>query len=487
MSENYKDTYKSFGLQLIKIFYIGFLFVNFFVLPAIVLSLVIFVIRYDNFINGLLFYLCIVYLAGGFVILTAKFWEFWDDQYILHMRAKWKSSPLMKNAFFKMVIPKDFARDPSDMYGLLSELWGLNSGLRGHYEIYSLGKWYYDFAFDIIIRQKKVEMYFCSAKKRQDIFLKAFHARYPEITMVECEDPYKHWPKDWVEGQGVPGYKTFQGWDYQLAAPDMYPLGDPAKLPGNPMTELLETIQNYDPNSTVILQYNFRPYPNVHEDRWWKNLEKAKSEELAKSTFFEVKDIETGRMRTATTGDLVTQNQKDGFDAITTKINDGQIRSHLRLMIFHPEGKDWYGAIYHRFLKAYAGQISGSNQIISKNWFTSTDRFFIASDTPIFDNILGPILNKFYHPKEVEWRRKCLYSGLLSRDVDISQDSMQFMLSISSACSLFHLPTNLGVFTEELEKKNLPQQGISPNNPNTAPQTFTKLQELRQKATSQNS
>jgi hypothetical protein len=141
-----------------------------------------------------------------------------------------------------------------------------------------------------------------------------------------------------------------------------------------------------------------------------------------------------------------------------------------------------------KFMKIYSGGTSAQN-MISKNWYTATDRTFSNSKFPFLDGIIGPFMNRFYHVKENIYRRKMHYFGLLNRKLDVTLPSTDFMLAVPNLAALVHFPQNIGIFEEYLvEPKpiNSPESEKTENDLNKPVSSFEKLQSLREKMTPEN-
>lgn len=470
---------KSFGVTIIKLFNWVLLVTEYFILPLLVLLALIFTRPASDFVSRLIYAFGIVYVAGGSFVISTKWWEIWDDSFISMMKKKWRMGPIMKRIFYKVVIPKNFTKVPADMSKLYYDLWNLNSGQRTRYEVYTEGNWYYDIVFDFIIRGGKVELYASFVYKRKDLVLESFKNRFPEIKLVECDDPFKNWPKNWKKGVGVPGYKNFEGANYGFGAPDILPLAEPDWFsdPASwPLGELLNSLKDYDPLATVTLQFVLSPYDTIHYARWSRELEQMKSEYLQKSTGFKV-DIGEGASM-ATSGELVSDRQKTRINRIENRINDNQYKMNIKLLIFYPEGKEFYVPVMEKFMKTYGGATAGA-QILVKDENYSTDRGFLQSKYPFMDGIIGPIMESVYFRKEAEYRKQCLYEGLLSREGDVSHSSGGFMVDVPRLGSILHFPGNVHIF-EELTNESIEKQILEAQAANAS--SFEKLQQLRQKA-----
>lgn len=447
---------KTTGEKLIRQFDLVVKIILFFILPAIVLYFLIIIrVPSDNFVLNLLYYFGVVYVAGGFLVLGLKMIELYDDGFVNFKRRQWKQNPILKRVFYKVCIPEGFSKTPADMAALYYDMTHLNGGLRTKHEIYNLGRWYYDWSFDIIVRNGKAEIYTSFPFKRTDFIMKTFKSKFPEIKLVQTIDPYTYWPKKWEPGKTNLGkYAGFSGFNFQLASqgPENiaygYDLGE-----NSPITELLESFCKFDPNNTMIIwQYVFRPYPvpDSKQSKWEKAIEEKKAEILGKSTKFKYTN-EEGKIVTGTTGDLVAEKMKTYINKLETKVSEPHFKCSLKLMVFYPKGKKYYATVIEKMAKAFAGQIADNN-IIKKNWFTSNDRMFLGTKNGIFDSILGPIMDKIYHSKEIIYRSKVLFEELATRDPDISNDSSEFMLSVPELCAFWHFP-QMPIFAEEIEKK----------------------------------
>ena len=148
----------------------------------------------------------------------------------------------------------------------------------------------------------------------------------------------------------------------------------------------------------------------------------------------------------------------------------------MSFLVFHPKGKGFFGPVLEKVFKSYAGHIGRGNSII-KNWFTATDRRFykLKGFLSYFESFLSPIIDKMYHAKEVEFRRKMIYADQFSRDPDVSNNSIEFMIDVFSLSTLLHIPTETGTFEYTVPSKNRAaniavSRNIGGNNYNSAQQ-----------------
>ncbi|MEI6728704.1 MAG: hypothetical protein WCK98_03620 [bacterium] len=491
---------KTFGERLISIFNWTWLTTFFALLPLLTIVALVLLRPGQNFFSRLLYNLGMVYVLGGFFWLTVKLWEFWNEAYVVYKRIKWKSGPLLQRVFYKVCIPKDFNRKVTEMTNLWKEIWLLNGGQRTKYEIYEEGKWYYDMSFEFIVRNGETELYFTFPFKRTDFVMKVMTQNYPELKFIQCEDPFKSINPDWKPGERIMGkYNNFHAFDFGLTSSPHKSLEVPEKLgtdpgkPSNLMTQLLQSFEAFDKECIFVLQYVIRPFETVFLKDWMEMQQKAKAEEFGRSASFVYTDSITGKKVTATSGDLVTEKQKSTIEKSEKKFKEKHFRVRLKYMLFYPKGKAYYGAITEKFLKVYSQQ-SATGQMFTKDWFTATDRTFLESKLPLMDAFIGPIMNRIYHEKEVQWRAQCHIGGLLSRDPDVSHDSMDTMLGALEMSTILHFPSNLGVFEEHFQVPKPPQdvQQVETKKEQTATievdqrpvSSFSKLSDLRQKALS---
>jgi hypothetical protein len=434
---------KPFDEKLLGIANPVMLFCLFLIFPFLVAVLLFRANLGSNFFYNLVIYIGISYVFGGFVIFGIKMWEFWDNKFVLFKRARWKSDPILRKVYYKVVVPPNFERTPAEMYYYFADMQNWINGKRTKFDVYAKGKWYYDWAFDIIIRRGKPEMYMSFPFKRLDFVMKVLKSHYPEIKLIETTDPYEKWPKNWESGKTKLGpYKNFHAWDYKLWNSGLYPLGNPSNLSGNPLGSFLDTLCKFDPETMFVLQYVFRPFPNLKWEEWTKELEEVRKELLIHNTSFEVTDSK-GDIKVGAQGDLVSERNKRIVEACESKLGEGHFRVHVRLMTFYPENKGYYGKIIEKIAKNF----------LMKAQETSTDRAFLESKWPMLDGIIGPFMNRFYFFKEQIYRGKIQYSSLADRDPDVAWDSMDMLIDSQSMATMFHWPKlPNGVFMDEWEK-----------------------------------
>ena len=449
---------KTTGEKLIRQFDLVLQAFLFFISPAIILYLVVINRPGENFALNIFYYIGLVYVSGGFLILGLKLLEIYDYGFVIFKRRQWKADPLLKKVHYKVCIPKGFNKKPVDMMTFYYDMRNLVGGTRTKHEVYNLGKWYYDWVFDIIVRNGKLEIYMTFPFKRIDFIMKTFATKFPEIKLVQTKDPYEKWPTKWEPGKtNLAQYEAFHAFDFQMPkvlgpqnlkfAED---LGD-----ANPITELLESFMKFDPNVMFVWQYVFRPFPlpKAKSESWYKELKQIKSEILGRSNTFTYKNPE-GNMMTGMSGDLITDAIKRKINRMEQKLSEPFFRTHLKLMIFYPKGKKYYGPIVEKLAKAFAGQIY-DGVTIEKNWFSANDRLFLETNSGMFDSVLAPVMDRLYHAKENIYRAKVQFEELAGRDPDVSNDSMDFMISVPEVSSLWHWP-HIATFPEEFK----PGEGI---------------------------
>jgi hypothetical protein len=417
-------------------------------LPAVAWSIVLFTRPEYNFFSLLWYSLALVYGTTGFFFLGLKFWEFWDFKFVIFKRGIWKSSPVMRKVCYKILPAKDSNYNVIDMYPAWNQIRTVLDHTRTKYEKYVLGKWYYDIAFDIIIRNGKPEFYIQFPLKFKDIVFAAFLNNFPGIRLLESEDPYKHWPKKWSPGQKIGPYKDFYATNIGLANSDMYPLRDPASYSAGetPLGNLISKFLELDPQTTIILQYVIRPFGTEGKmPKWEKELNAYKKEVFEKSGSLEVsqKDSTANNL----SGELITDVSRRTINAVENKFNESHFRTGFKIFVFYPQGKSYYIKNIEKIFKSYCGQTASDMQIMEKKWRTATNLSFQKLNEGLLDNVVGPIMDRFYYTKHSIYRKKVQYQGLLGRSLDVSWDSGQFFLDSQSISSWLHVP-NINFFPD---------------------------------------
>lgn len=465
--QKYEMPEVSLGERLISYFFIVWVGFGYGVLPLITLYfLVIFLPDSGNFFSKFVYCLGLVYLFGGFFVLTTKLWGDWEINYGVLKKGKWKSQPGMKKMFYKVVLPEGFSKPLDSFKPMWDDINGLNLELRNRHEKMVLGKSYYDIAFDYLIRDGKTELYFMCVLKRTDFVFNIIKLYFPEIKFVETTDPYKDIDGDWEPGQRLWGkYRQIHAFDCELRGDQIDTLRDPATIPNNPMDELLVALRGLDKDLTVALQYALRPYPNIYRDQWMAKLMTIKAKESAES------------------GTLYTEKTLAGLNNKERKIKEKHFRVRLKVVVFLPKQKEYLAGDVEKVLKVFFLQ-TGAGGMLQKDWETSTNRTFVTFPPLSFlDSLIGPFANNLYFKKEVQFRAKMHIDGLKGRGLDVSHDhdSRPFFLCTWELCSILGFP-NFGIFTEELEDKTkqvLEEKESATQE--TKASSFDKLSQLRQK------
>ncbi len=441
---NIAKTDIEFTEKLIKNFIPILLIFGYIILPFLVISVMVNSSPdFNNFFNRLFYSFGLAYLFGGFFLITTKLWAYWDESLINFKIGQWATGPGMEKVFYKIIVPKEYNKPPEAMKAIFEEFWGLNNGIiRTRYEMLNFGKAYYNINFDIMIKNGKTEIYFSFNKKRKEFILKAMQNRFPEIKLVETNDPFVGIDMFWEPGKKIFGnYKKVLAYDLEIKNPAFIPLRDASTLKGNPFTELITSIEKFEPDDNVfIMQFILRPFDTTYKNQWTDEYNKKKDQEYG------------GEQK------LVTEKTANSLLAVENKIKDKHYRCRIKLMFFIPDKKDHYPVIIEKFLRVYFLQ-TGGGQILQRDDESANDRGF--SPVPgleFLDGILAPIMNSLYFAKENIYRTKMHIEGLVKRSLNISHDPSTLMLSVLELSSLFHFPVNHGIFTEEIKNDEIEEK-----------------------------
>jgi len=426
------------GEQLVRAFIPGVLFLVFAILPLLGVVFLVTTFNFSqNFIFRLFYSIILAFCAGGFFVLGMNLWMTLDEFLINYMKEKWKSGPLLKKATFKVIIPEGSNIPVNSLVKFYKDLSPINPDSRNNYEKYYEGKSFYDVIYDYILEDGKVQMYITTLIKRKQLIESAFKKNFPEIQLLEVENPYAKWPKKWDErGDFFKDYGGMESADYQLLSksPPFFTLGDPTWYAdsANPLSNLFNSMLELDPKNKIIWQLVVRKTGHVDYNQWELDLAKMKSDTLSSNSQF------SSGSNIMSTGDLITQDQKDFFNYLDATLADITYQCRLKLVVFYPPGKSFYNGMIEKMVKSYSLEIKYGNTI-EKDWFTSTNRFFLRNG--FLDTIVGPLANRFYHIKEIEFRRKAQYSGLLMQHLDMSHDNRaNFVLGVHSLATLNPIP-----------------------------------------------
>jgi hypothetical protein len=472
----------SFAERIIDVFNVALRFVLMGVLPVIGFGVMVFTRPDGSFFSLLWYCLTVVYCMGGFFFLGIKIWEVWDWKFVIFKRGIWKGSPVMRKVFYKIIVPTGSDYNVIDMYPAWNQLRTILDHTRTKYEKYVLGKWYYDMAFDIMIRNGKPEMYMQFPLKYKDVVFAAFLNNFPGIQLVESEDPYKRWPRKWRPGSKLGPYTNFYATNYGLASSDLYPLRDPATYTDGetPLGNLIHKFLELDPQITVILQCVVRPFgEETKMPIWQQQLQDYKHETYERSGMGT--DHDTDNNQQAVPNKLISQVSERIINSIESKFTESHFRVGFKLFVFYPPQRTYYIKNIDKIFKTYCGQIASDHQMLEKKWPTATDYTFRKINNGLFDNILGPILDRYYYTPRSVYRKTVQYDGLLGRSLDVSWDSQQFFLDAQSISTLFHVPNML--FFPDLMGEEMPHNPITHSEHAGFPKSsLDRLQELRHKS-----
>jgi hypothetical protein len=420
---------------------LGLIPVIFFGLLPITAVIFLFITPENNFLGGVFEGFWLTALLGGSFFLGLKVWEIFDVKFIVFKKRQWRKRPGKGRIFFKITYPPDVNPSLANMTSFLGSLHAFFPGVRTKADTYNFGKGYYDFSFDFFIRQQKVDIFMAIPEEKCNILNTAFSTYYPQISFTRCDDPYKNWPETWSFSKGLGKFKDLFGTDFKLDQSGPYPLADPDTLSNNPnpISKLLYSYMDNDPEALIIMQYLVRPYENSKEKDWTKVLEDKKKEVLKKNSMFVSKD-EKGKSFEASSTNLITDTQREIFGQCDAKLNQAHYKSHLRLVAFYEKDKKYVGDLTESDFKVFQGDTSGYLQKLEKNHPSSTNVKFYKSAFEFLDSIIEPFMEKWYYEKEREYRKRVMYKSLIGRDLDAPTDSGEMLIDTRSLASILHFP-----------------------------------------------
>ncbi len=392
-----------------------------------------------DFIWGLVVGLFQVILFGGFFIFGIKYYEWYDDRLVAKKGGQWASS--QKIVTVELIVPPNTPVPISEMETFFTDAHVI-SGNRSASEIYASGAGFFNMTFDLIGHDGKVQIYLTLEKARMELVLSFLNHHYPAIEAHECEHPFKKWPQEWWMEDGVFGLKTLRGADFVPLKSDLFPLKSWKKfynsngiLVNDPMNMLYNTLKSMPSDGYLIMQYIFRPHPQVQVSRtkgWNSELQKLRKNFLTNS-FVD---------KTSMSLQALTKEEEEILQGVQVKLNSTQYRVKFRWMVaYDKQSKTVDDGNVRKGIGAYLQELSTSMQGLKDSGDTSTEKKYDGGKFGPFDGMMGNWLNKkYWDGSEKYYRLRRLYSAVVGQSLDTGESSSNFFLDPGSCASLFHFP-----------------------------------------------
>jgi hypothetical protein len=393
-----------------------------------------------DFIWSLLTGLVQVMICGGFLILGLKYYEWYDDRFVTRKITQWIAK--QNYVTYRILVPPDVNLPISEMQSFFDEA-HIVSGNRSQDEIYSQGAGFFDIVLDIIGHDGQMGYYITMEKSRLDLAMGFLKNYYPNIELKPCRHPFKSWPKEWWDQDGLGnGLRNYKGSEVAPAKNDLHPLRNWKKfynpsgaLVSDPMGLLMGTVKNIPENAYLVIQYIFRPHPDAQAKRtkgWEVAIQKLRKQ------FIENNIVE----KSGTTVQVLTEEEEEILQNAQVKMKSKQFKTKLRWLLVYDKRKSSIqeGSI-KKGIAAYYQELSTGVQSLKDAITTSTDARYPGGRFGPFDGLVGDWMNKIYWTTgERSYRMKRLYSSIINQGLDMGEDSSSFFLDPGSMASLFHFP-----------------------------------------------
>lgn len=391
-----------------------------------------------DFIWGLVVALVEVFLFGGFIISGFKAYEWYFDREIDTKIGGY----LGKQKFItvELKVPEGVSLSISEMETIFIESHSI-SGNRSVQEILSSGKWFFQINFDIISTGGEIHTYLHMEESRLELTRTFVLKHYPNLEFIQCEDPYKSWPRQWWDEDGVNGMHGYRGADI-VPVDDLYPVrswntfyGKDGLLISDPMSSLLAYMHTIPKDTVMVMQYIMRPW-DIKPDKkksWNAKLQKIRHEFLTNSIV-----EKKGTMIQA-----LTREEEEVLNSIQVKMQKPQYRLKMRwLVLYKNKPKDVLDdGIASKAVASYLREYKTGMQNLFQAGSTNTDKKYDGGKFGPFDGVLGNWLNNIYWGgSEKEYRMRKFYTAVIGRSLDKGMSSNDFLMDTESIASLLHFP-----------------------------------------------
>jgi len=389
-----------------------------------------------QFFVGIIFGLFQVLLYGGIVIIGVKAYEWYDDKFL----EKKKTGYFSKQKFgtVRFIVPPETYIPISEMEAFFVDATSISGG-RSISEIYAEGKWFFNLVFEIVAKGGEINTYLTAESGRLELALTFLKTHYPGIESVRCDHPFKNWPENWWDEDGVEGLKGYRGADVVLGKNDVHPIKSwkhfyrDGVLISDPMALLINFLKTTPPDAYVVLQYIFRPFDARNRIPGWKKEVQRLRNEFTSNGDFETDSRGFQRL---------TKEEESILSTAQASINKPRYRLKFRwVTIYDKNNKNIDEGNIKKGIFAYLNEYTTNTQKFTQSGPTNTDESYGGGHFGPLDGKAGKWLNRIYYKSsEKLYRMKRFYKGLIGKEIDFGTDSNELFLDCESCASLFHFP-----------------------------------------------
>lgn len=394
------------------------------------------------------------FIAGGFIILGFKIYEWWGDRFYTTKVGKYVSKK--KVITYDISLPIGADTSITEMEAFFNEA-SVISGNRSSSEIMSLGKWFFQICFDIVSIGGDVKMYISVEQGRMQLVQALLKKHYPDIIMVETEWPYKQWPKEWWDEDGVFGWKSYRGNEITLTKSQIHPIksykefySHDDRLMNDPIETLFSYMREIPKDSVMMIQYNLRPWPAAEaKKKWKKELEKLR-EEFTNNAVVEKK---------GNTIVPITSEEEKILDNARRKIPKAHYRSKIRWLVIHDKkSKSLDPSMAAKGISAYLQEFETGQQKLGALREMNTDAKAVSGKYGALDGIVTSKINEIYWmTRQKEYTMRRMYNAIINRDGGFSGGDP--LMSCEDLAGLIHFPMK----RMSIAEKNINTLGFANN------------------------
>ncbi|MEM1312582.1 MAG: hypothetical protein AAGF07_03920 [Patescibacteria group bacterium] len=393
-----------------------------------------------DFIWSLLVGFSQVLIVGGFLIVGLKYYEWYDDRYANRKIARWSNK--QEYLTIRILFPEDINLPISEMQSFFEDANVIGSS-PSKKELYSQGSSFYNIVIDIIANNGQLGYFLTAERSKMDLVTVFFKNVYPDIDLLSCEHPFKSWPKEWWDREGLGGsLRNYKGSEVAPDDSDLHPLrkwqdfyDNNGHLVSDPISLITDTSGEIPENAFLVLQYIFKPHAlnyNQKVKEWELDIKKIRKK------FIENKDIE----KSGNTIQSLTKEEERILQEAQQKMKSKQFKTKLRWLLIYDKRKSSFDADkYKKIISAYYQELSTDVQSLNNTLSTNTDAKYIGGKFGLLDGLIGGWINTIYWSSgERSYRMKRLYKSIVSQSFEMGDSQSCFYLDTQSIASLFHFP-----------------------------------------------
>lgn len=393
------------------------------------------------YINWIVYGIILIIIFRLFVSV----WLFWRQELYKH-HIFWH--------FLEIKIPRETLKGPKAMDQFLSSLYPLRNKPGTPIKIWWNGEVPRYHIIDIIGRNNDVRFYLRVSSRLSQAVQGLLYAQYPEIEIIQTEDPFNEFPRTYDELQNR-GYLIFGNELYQTGSPAQAirtynefeeEHGDEKGRIIDPFSVLLELIGNLKPEEMILVQFVLMPYVKKFAKEEARHiLEKIRNTTQEVGVDKEGKPLYKFRQRTP---------GEEGFvKRIEEKRDRSMFETTIRYVYISPK-EDYNFQIGYRGIQTFFNQFRHDRQTLERNLFVMTKAEWYYFPF-------------FFKNWRLFWKRKVFYDELIHRFLPVDTFAGKLanshllvwcffhkppVLSTEELATLFHIPTNVVLTQPHMER-----------------------------------